>query len=86
MNQNSVLHTVKWFQVLLFKYNNSINHLFEHNQMISSIAIYRLHIVKWFQVLLFKYNNSINYLFAHKWFQVLPFIVCTQLNGFRYSK
>ena len=44
--------------------------------MVSSIAIYCLHTVKWFQVLLFNNNNSIKYLS----------FVCTQLNGFMYSK
>ena len=48
------LHTVKWFQLLLFIIHIQLNGfkylLFAHSQMISSIAIYCLHTVKWFQV------------------------------------
>ena len=55
MREFICLHTVKWFQVLLFDINNTIDQVF----LSDWILIICLHTVKWFQVLLFYISNSI---------------------------
>ena len=73
------LHTVKWFQVLLFIACTQLNvyhilwlsiiYCLHSVKCLSHIAIYCLHSVKWFQVLFSNINS---------------FSTWTQLNGLKY--